>query len=167
MKGVVLIKDNLAKHNWRGNKKCMFCNTDESIQHLFFGCHFAHHMWRCYPFALVCHALDLLDIFGSWLLGMDLKTKNLVITGVSALCWAIWISRNNLVFDNAHMMTYLQVLFRGTHWLRLWSRLQRSEDATVLIRNACRRLETLAMQFFYISWMEIFKQDYVVMVPYF
>ncbi|KAL5651057.1 hypothetical protein ACJX0J_036515, partial [Zea mays] len=27
-------------------KKCMFYNTDEFIQHLFFDCHFAHHMWR-------------------------------------------------------------------------------------------------------------------------
>jgi hypothetical protein len=88
-------------------------------------------------------------IFRSWLLGLDLKTKNLIITGVSALCWAIWISRNNLVFDNAQSMTYLQVLFRGTHWLRLWAQLQRSEDpAANLIRNACRRLETVAMQFF-------------------
>lgn len=82
------------------------------------------------------------------LLGVDLKTKNLVITCVSALCWAIWISRNNLVFDKAQMMTYLQVLFRSTHWLRLWMQLQRSEDTADLIRNACRRLEMVAMQFF-------------------
>ena len=35
-RGVVLTKDNLAKRNWNGNKKCVFCSQDETIQHLFF-----------------------------------------------------------------------------------------------------------------------------------
>ena len=34
VKGVVLTKDNLAKRNWQGNKKCGFCNTDEITLHL-------------------------------------------------------------------------------------------------------------------------------------
>jgi hypothetical protein len=96
-----------------------------------------HYMWRLLS---ICFSMtsprSVRHIFGSWLLGLDLKTKNLVITGVSALCWAIWISRNNLVFDNVQSMTYLQVLFRGTH-------------PANLIRNACIRLETVAMQFFF------------------
>ena len=37
-KGVILTKDNLAKTNWEGNKGCPFCNTPESIRHLFFSC---------------------------------------------------------------------------------------------------------------------------------
>jgi hypothetical protein len=32
----VLTKDNLAKRNWQGNKRCCFCANDETIQHLFF-----------------------------------------------------------------------------------------------------------------------------------
>jgi hypothetical protein len=35
-KGVVLTKDNLARQNWHGNKKCVFCHRDETIKHLFF-----------------------------------------------------------------------------------------------------------------------------------
>jgi hypothetical protein len=38
-KGVVLTKDNLAKHNWNGSKQCSFYCKDESIQHLFFIVH--------------------------------------------------------------------------------------------------------------------------------
>jgi hypothetical protein len=106
-------------------------------------------MWRLLS---ICFGLatprSVRHIFGTWMMGVDSKTKHLVITGVSALCWAIWISRNDLVFDKAPMMTYLQVLFRGTHWLRLWVQLQRSEGAADLIRRACRRLETVAMQIF-------------------
>jgi hypothetical protein len=84
---------------------------------------------------------------------MDLNTKNLIIIGVSVLCWAIWISRNDLVFNKVHMLTYMQVLFRGTHWLRLWAQLQKSEEAADLLRKACRHLESVAMQFFaYQGW---------------
>ena len=35
-RGVVLTKDNLARRNWPGSKKCCFCTHDETIKHLFF-----------------------------------------------------------------------------------------------------------------------------------
>jgi hypothetical protein len=44
-KGVVLTKDNLAKRNWHGSKKCVFCHQDETIKHLFFQCRFARSIW--------------------------------------------------------------------------------------------------------------------------
>jgi hypothetical protein len=44
--GVVLTKDNLYKCNWKGNKLCVLCSNPESIQHLFFECHFAKFLWR-------------------------------------------------------------------------------------------------------------------------
>ena len=154
LKGVVLTKDNLAKRNWQGSSKCGFCNLDETNQHLFIDCHVAHFMWRLIS---ICFGLpgprSVKHFFGNWLMGVDLNTKNLIITGVSALCWAIWISRNDLVFNRAQMFTYLQVLFRGTHWLRLWAQLQRSDDSADLLRRACRHLETMAMHFFaYRGW---------------
>ena len=124
LKGVVLTKDNLVKRNWHGNKKCGFCNSDETIQHLFIHCHFAHYMWRL---LYCCFGLrpprSIKHVFGNWLLGVDSKTKRLVITGVSVLCWTIWISRNAIVFYKTPMLTYLQVLFRETHWLKFLAQL--------------------------------------------
>jgi hypothetical protein len=32
----ILTKDNLVKRNWRGFEKCCFCNSYETVQHLFF-----------------------------------------------------------------------------------------------------------------------------------
>jgi hypothetical protein len=29
-KGVVITKDNIAKHNWKGSKQCSFCCKDET-----------------------------------------------------------------------------------------------------------------------------------------
>jgi hypothetical protein len=34
---VILTKDNLLKRNWNGNESCCFCDSKESIQHLFLG----------------------------------------------------------------------------------------------------------------------------------
>jgi hypothetical protein len=42
----ILTKDNLAKRNWNGYKKCAFCDSEESINHLFFDCPFARLVWR-------------------------------------------------------------------------------------------------------------------------
>jgi hypothetical protein len=93
----VLTKDILAKRNWQGSSKCGFYNLDETNQHLFIDCHVAHFMWRLIS---ICFGLpgprSVKHFFGSWLMEVDLNTKNLIITGVSTLCWAIWISRNDL-----------------------------------------------------------------------
>jgi hypothetical protein len=38
---VLLTKDNLAKRKWTGCQKCCFCDSMESIEHLFLSCPFA------------------------------------------------------------------------------------------------------------------------------
>ena len=45
-RGVILTKDNLAHHNWNGDKRCCFCHCPETIQHLFFQCYYAKFLWR-------------------------------------------------------------------------------------------------------------------------
>ncbi|WVZ50605.1 hypothetical protein U9M48_001845, partial [Paspalum notatum var. saurae] len=45
-KGVILTKDNLAKRNRKGRTNCEFCSKQETIQHLFFECHYAKFLWR-------------------------------------------------------------------------------------------------------------------------
>ncbi|WVZ90585.1 hypothetical protein U9M48_036872 [Paspalum notatum var. saurae] len=40
-KGVILTKDNFIKRRWSGDGRCCFCDSNESIQHLFFDCHVA------------------------------------------------------------------------------------------------------------------------------
>jgi hypothetical protein len=45
------------------------------------------------------------------------------------------------------MLTYLQVLFRATHWFRTWAVLHKQEEG-IQIKEACRRLECTALQIF-------------------
>ena len=116
IKGVVLTKDNLAKRNWEGTKKCSFCNCDETIQHLFFGCGYADFIWRLIDFKFnIKRPRNVVHMFGSWLNGIDMHLKNHILAGASAMCWAIWLSRNDIVFDKSPMKSKMQVLYRGTH----------------------------------------------------
>lgn len=45
-KDVILTKDNLVKRKWKGGTKRCFCNSNETIQHLFFNYHLARFIWN-------------------------------------------------------------------------------------------------------------------------
>lgn len=147
-KGVVLTKDNLIRRNWSGNASCAFCVKTETIQHLFFECHHAKFLWR------LCHiALGILpprgvsDMFGGWV-QQGGSTNSLFLLGAAGFCWALWLHRNDVVFEKSRPKSFLQVLFRGIHWIRYWAKLQQNEDQAQLITEGCRRMETLALQLF-------------------
>ena len=86
-------------------------------------------------------------MFGSWLFGIKGGHKNLLYMGVSVLCWAFWLCRNDIVFDNVKKQTGLQILFRATHLVRTWAILHKEEDRDA-ISAACRALESTAMEIF-------------------
>jgi len=74
-RGVVLTKDNLAKRNWHGSKKCVFCSHDETIQYLFFDCHFAKFLWRVVQYTLAWYRQRVL--LNSIMIGYFALTVNL------------------------------------------------------------------------------------------
>jgi len=64
-------------------------------------------------------------MFGSWLIGIPKEYKPLVLLGAAALCWSVWLCRNAVVFDNKKNLSFLQVIYSTTHWLRTWAILQK------------------------------------------
>jgi hypothetical protein len=68
-----------------------------------------------------------------------------VTVGVAAFCWALWLSRNDVVFQKSKSKSILQVMFRGTFWIRSWSILSREEGRSIL-KEGCRLLETCALE---------------------
>lgn len=148
-RGVTLTRDNLAKRNWNGPKNCVFCYYNESIQHLFFECHFAKFMWRAVSLTFGLRTpYSVYDLFNLWARGFSPKDRLKILVGAIAICWAIWLSRNDVVFNKSPIKTYMQVLYRGTYWCRFWAQLQRHEEDAKVIREACRKLETTVMQIF-------------------
>jgi hypothetical protein len=97
---LILAKDNLAKRNWDGCKKCVFCDSEESINHLFFTCPFARLVWRLVHFTFDIPPLaNVTNMFRNCLNGVEKQTKARIHVGVCALIWAIWNCRNYLVFN--------------------------------------------------------------------
>jgi len=148
-RGVILTKENLIRRNWNGNKLCFFCSSDETIQHLFFTNHVAKFLWRVVHYAFdLSPPQSITHLFGNWLRRVGTKLRRKLLTGASALCWAIWLSRDDIVFDISPSKIYMQVLYRGTHWLKLWARLQRCDEDKEELQEVCRTMEVLVMHIF-------------------
>jgi hypothetical protein len=86
-------------------------------------------------------------LFTGWLDGVNRKLKAKILVGASVIYWAIWLTRNEIIFDKAVAPSYLQVIFRGTYWTRSWCLLQKEEDRQ-LMRMGCRFIEITAMEVF-------------------
>jgi hypothetical protein len=128
-KGVILTKDNLVRRNWNGDKHRCFCHFPETIQHLFLDCVYAKFLWRAVHILFgLPPPTDMSDLFIRWSKIANKKYNSLLLTAAAALCWAIWLTRNEVIFDKCRPKSFLQVLFKGTYWLRQWASLQQHDD---------------------------------------
>jgi hypothetical protein len=86
-RGIILTKDNLARKDGKGSQKCCFYNINETIKHLFFGCHHAKQIWRIIYFATgLSQPKSVFHMLGNWLHILDNKMKKDNNGGVAALC---------------------------------------------------------------------------------
>jgi hypothetical protein len=139
-KVVILTKDNLAKQNWHGSKKCVFCHQDETIKHFVFHCRFAGSIWSVIQVdSTLFPPCSITNIFRNWLNRIDNRFKKHIRVGVIAFIWSLWLCRNDKVFDDKNF-SILQVIYRVIGTLRLWSYLQRPQDRD-LYMEVCARLE--------------------------
>jgi hypothetical protein len=89
-KAVVLTKDNLAKRNWHGNMKCVFCHQDKTIKYLFFQYHFVRSIWSVIQVASTLFPpCSITNIFGNWLNGIDNRFKKHIMVGEIAFIWSL------------------------------------------------------------------------------
>jgi hypothetical protein len=108
-------------------------------------------MWGtvCFTFGIK-KPVDVGHLFGPSLRSFSKKQRNLVLLGMAAFCWALWISRNDLVFHMSQFKSILQVMCRGTYWIRSWAILSK-EDGVVILKEGCWLLETMAFEIFHKS----------------
>ena len=113
----------------------------------FFDCHVAQFVWNAVFLAFgVKPPINVADLFGSWLRRFPQKLRKQFLIGVATLCWAIWLSRNDVVFNRKPSNSYLQVIFRGRYWTRLWSQLSKEENDH--IKRNCQFIEGLMLELF-------------------
>jgi hypothetical protein len=100
VKNIALTNDNLAKKQWKGSLKYCGCNLNESIQHLFFDCQSDRCVWRGIQVSFnISPPLSIEHLFGNWLKGVDPKLKYKIWARTCTICWAIWLCRNDVVFN--------------------------------------------------------------------
>ena len=121
---------------------------NEYIKHLFFDCKFARSVWAIVQIASNLYPpRSVRNMFGNWLRGID-KQFSKHIAGAAALCWALWLTRNDIVFNHKSVSSPMQVIHICSRWLRMWSILQRPEDRDFFMM-ASTRLECSARDIFY------------------
>jgi hypothetical protein len=86
-------------------------------------------------------------MFGTWILNINGNMRKLILVGIGAILWGIWLSRNNVVFDKSLVLSYMQVIYGATHWTRTWSLFQKEEEHQKLQGARCL-LETVTMEIF-------------------
>ena len=129
------------------------CNSNETIKYLFLDCPYARMVWKIIFYASgLTLPRSIRHIFHSWLANQSKEIRNLIWVGVAAVCWAIWRCRNDIIFNNAKVNSILQVIFRGTYWLRFWAQLQRDEQAKNTLSVLSRNIEIIAMELVKGGW---------------
>jgi hypothetical protein len=87
-------------------------------------------------------------LFGAWLDGIPQNLMNQILLGAAALCWEIWLNRNDMVFNNVKSNTFMQIIFRTTYWIHTWSQLHKVEEAREMLKKGCILLKTVIMEIF-------------------
>ena len=125
----ILTRDNLLRRGWKGDKHCVLCGKDETIDHLFFSCSVARLIWnlvRC-AFDLKHIPRDLNDCLGNLLRNFQLDNKKLILVGTSALLWAIWKCRNDIVFERKKITDPMGIVEIMCGWISDWAILQKND----------------------------------------
>jgi hypothetical protein len=91
---------------------------------------------------------DSNQLFSSWISAFGKKLKKLVVTGVAAVLWAIWKSRNKACFENKLPNDPTDVIFSVCHWLESWIPLQRLEEDQRKLLLGAKLIRQVASEIF-------------------
>jgi hypothetical protein len=112
---------------------CCFCDSFETIQHLFFDCVLAKFIWRVIQVTFgLSTPINIKHVSGGWVQRMNEKDKKLLFVAMGAMFWSIWLSHNDIVFNKTPILSYMQVMFRATYWTRIWAVFQKEESQRFL-----------------------------------
>ena len=93
-----------------------------TIQRLFFHCRFARTIWSITQ--MVSGLPKLVSVLHVWQLGGNKNLKPLLLGG-AAICWSIWLRKNDIVFGKENNYSPLQVSYMVIYWFNTWSILQK------------------------------------------
>jgi hypothetical protein len=90
---------------------------------------------------------NVTNLFGNWLKGVTKKDKGLIRVVVCALLRAIWIVRNDFIFNKKSYPSFLHVIPSITHWIHMLSCLHPAGERLDM-DTGCNRLAKVARDFY-------------------
>lgn len=131
-KGRLPCAEQLVKRYWKeGDKFCKLCGNVETTSHVLFCCPLAVFAW--------CVIKEALNIqfhpanFWDWVRVWDKKKEHrLWIFLLGCVCWALWIIRNDWVFENNLVSSPLQTVYKALSFAHKWGILLGKEEQAVL-----------------------------------
>ena len=104
--GVILTKDNLARRHCNESQACYFCSKLETIQHLFFECHYARFLWHSLHIVFGISPRNINHLFNDWAKLGGHRYNLKLLTSATTIWWAIWLTSNDSVFNNCYPKTF-------------------------------------------------------------
>jgi hypothetical protein len=95
-------------------------------------------------------------MFGRWLNGVNKDDKQKIRIGVSAICWAIWRTRNDIIFNKQIETIFFQVIRRAAHSIQQWVFLLPVEQRESMVIE-CNRMLVVSQDLFFqtTGWQHI------------
>lgn len=146
----VLTSENLNKRRPVEDLTCLFCDENESVQHLFFDCIVARHLWK---FVAECFHMEIPvsfeDIGALWHMHKSKIVLNMV---TAASFWSLQTLRNDFCFQGRTWRSLACVFARLRSFLQQWIVLC---DATQseLLQRCILLLDKCRGELLRISWV--------------
>jgi hypothetical protein len=150
LKKSILTRDVLLHRGGSCPKNCLFCGSNETIDHLFFACPLARYVWNVIsvsfgfnrPFSNVQECVNI------WLQGLRGINRKLAAVVIAAVFWGIWKTRNLACFQKKWPDAPLSVIHRICYWIDWWSSLQVKDSARDRLRWLAKLLGRIATDVF-------------------
>jgi hypothetical protein len=129
----------LRKRKWAGAKECKMCGAVENTNHILFTCPVAAFLWVFLNETLILGAIPSstaeLELI---LLRRNHRFQSVLFIFAGAL-WAIWKTRNALVFEDKTSAIIHKTVALLTHWTHLLDEKKKTQVETALteINGAC------------------------------
>lgn len=107
-------------------------------------------IWNLIRWALDLRSIpvDLTDCFGRWIKSFPKEDKKLTLVGTSALLWAIWKCRNDIIFDRKKMNDPMGLIKLMCNWISDWAVLQIKDPGGRALMLGARLIKQVASEIY-------------------
>jgi hypothetical protein len=121
--------DQLARKNWAGPTDCKLCGRFESTEHIFVQCVLATLGWNILRDVLKWNTAptNLAELHSKLIEGL-VRTNRLFVFIFGCFAWSLWLTRNDLVFNNVIVIHPNVSVFHTILFMQKWKILFKEQE---------------------------------------